>query len=95
MLAEMLGWDVPDSKSPFPAPIFLAIGYVLDLSNTPWEWAKLAITPKRVKQLLRILSNILRARRLYPGEAGSLWGPFGVRSKLFVRQVGPSEAEAV
>ena len=73
-LCNLLGWDVPDSKSPPPERSFQVLGIFLDLSGTPQFAFHILITEKRLEKLLKLLTQYLTSQRLAPGEAASLFG---------------------
>ena len=75
--ATLLGWDVPDSKSPMPSCIFQALGVIVDHTQVPHGPVFLRITEARVEQLRSIISECLARKQLGPGEAGSLAGKLG------------------
>ena len=76
-IAEALGWDVPDKKSPSPSQDYLAIGYKVIHVGTPERWARLQISTARRDALCQYISDFLREGRLSGGDAGSLFGRMG------------------
>ncbi len=62
-LAHLCGWEVPDSKSPPPHWVYLVVGYEMDHTRVPLDWAYLRIAPKRVRALLKILGRVLQRKR--------------------------------
>ena len=73
----LLGWDVPDSKSPPPQRALRVLGIWLDLSKTPWEPFFVLITQDRLEKILDFINSILECGQLAPGEASSLYGQLG------------------
>jgi len=76
-LCDLLGWDVPDSKSPPPERALRVLGIWLDLSKTPWEPFFILITQDRLEKILAAIQGILECARLAPGDASSLYGQLG------------------
>ena len=75
--ATILGWDVPDSKSPVPSQAYLVVGYNLNLRGTPEREAKLQVSEKRVDALVKYITAFLATEALPGGAAGSLFGRLG------------------
>ena len=75
--AALLGWDVPDSKSPEPSQEYIVVGYNLNLRGTPDCEAKLQVADGRIEALLKYIGEILEAGALPGGAAGSLFGRLG------------------
>ena len=75
--AAALGWDVPDAKSPLPSRSYVAVGYLMDHSATPWSHAKLTMAEARRDALMKYIRGYLSSRCLPGGEASSLFGRLG------------------
>ena len=75
-LCSLLGWDVPNSKSPPPERSFQVLGRFRNLSGTPRFAFHMLITEKRLEKLLKLLTQYLTSQRPTPGEAASLFGYF-------------------
>ena len=76
-LCDLLGWDVPDSKSPPPARALRVLGIWLDLSATPFGPFVVYITPDRLQKLIILIEEILKAGRLPGTVAATLFGQLG------------------
>ena len=73
-LCDLLGWGVPDSKSPPPERSFMVLGIFLDLSGTPTGAFWIMITEQRLEKLCWLIQDYLSRQQLCPGEASSLFG---------------------
>ena len=73
-IAEAMGWDIPDSKSPPPAAVVRTLGADTDLSATPVSPPVIRIAPFRAEHLDSLLAAVQEAGSLSAGLAGQLYG---------------------
>jgi len=73
-IAEAMGWDIPDSKSPPPASVVRTLGADTDLSSTPVSPPIIRIAPFRAEHLDSLLAAVQEAGSLSAGLAGQLYG---------------------
>ena len=73
-LCELLGWDVPDSKSPPPSRALRVLGVWLDFTATPRGAFVIMITEDRLEKLLKFLDEIIESGLLSGSMAATLFG---------------------
>ena len=76
-IADVLGWDVPDVKSPPPSQAYLAVGYFMNHVGTPGRLARLSLSIRRLDMLVQIIHIALVNDDLGGAAAGSLFGRLG------------------
>ena len=88
ILAMLLGWDVPDSKSPLPSQLFTALGIQQVHLYTPEFPVTFQITAKRKAVLRALLEYFLNSKRIGPSDAGSLASKLGFATTSMFGRVG-------
>ena len=73
-IAEAVGWDVPDEKSPAPSAATVALGAMLDHTPTPNASSNIWVTDGRCEAITMDLRCCWQRKTLGPGEASKLWG---------------------
>ena len=92
-LAHLLGWNIPDEKSPEPSDLFKAIGVLVNLSLLPFGEAEIDILEDRAELILNKIDSILQSGHLYSGAAGSLVGVLGFMTGQRYRQHRPASSK--
>ena len=87
-LAEWAGWDVPDSKSPFPSATLIVIGIQPNFQVLPYGEVIIEISKCRVQSLIAQIDGILAQQSCCSGEASPLWGRLGHASTQMWGQFG-------
>ena len=91
LFADLCGWNIPDSKSPLPAQVFMALGAELRLAPLPLSDASVRITAERAKALRNELMSILKASRLMPGHAARIGGKLGFAVTQLFGRIGKAK----
>ena len=73
-IADLCGWRVPDSKSPPPSSVAVALGAEFDLSRHSRGLIRISIHDARVQAISAILRDIAAEQALPCGLAGQIWG---------------------
>jgi len=74
LFADLCGWRVPDSKSPLPSQLSVALGAEFDLRAFPSRPIIVRLTDQRIETIIDTLSIVLDKGSLGSGLAGQLWG---------------------
>ena len=87
-LNDLMGWNIPDEKSPPPCSVSLVIGALTDFTPTPWAPAKLQISKQRAEHYSSHIILCVMSEKMYAGFTGKLLGRLNWSSCLMFGRLG-------
>jgi len=94
IFAILVGWDIPNDKSPMPAPSPRALGAIVNYGNATSTSTTIKLCPLRIKAILSILEEAQTSKCLPPQTSESLHGKLMHASDQLFGLVGRAHTRA-